>query len=108
MTVLPSEHVAHSIVDFEKPWRRPDPASDKLFRYGPREKFAPLKFNGLEHDNTFSTFAATVDQPVLAPATTTTINCDKQQTATPTQPKPSNRFVSLPSSPQPTLRPMKA
>lgn len=96
LTVLPSEHVAHSIVDFETPWRHPDRVSDNVVRYAPKEKFAPLKFREHEQDNIYGTFAATVDQPVLAPATTT--NSDKQQTATPTQPKPSSSSVSLSSS----------
>lgn len=42
MNVLSSGHVSHSIVDFETPWRRPDPESDKLYRYAPKEKFSHL------------------------------------------------------------------
>ena len=47
LEVLPSGHIAHSIVDFTKAWEHPDHEIDKHFRYARGETFKQLSFIAL-------------------------------------------------------------
>ena len=44
LEVLPSGHIAHSIVDFTTEWKHPDSKVDKQFRYAEGQTFAPMSF----------------------------------------------------------------